>query len=195
MFFPLIGLKQLNIHSCLLLKFKYYLWSVGLLKESMVQTLQVMRDHRRVLLAAMSVFILEPSVDWLMHAVRQQENASSQYPAGPVIRKQWYLNYFNLVIFVQNIWCALYLFQGIFTILWNCRWGKRPIWNFLYISSWRKRSWIGCLGHLLIINCRSCRLAIQWSPFRYSFSNRYCLSNLLLWLLFKIFYEFNFLEN
>ncbi|KAG8247050.1 hypothetical protein J6590_071020 [Homalodisca vitripennis] len=43
----------------------------------MVHTLQVMRDNYRVLLATMSVFINEPSLDWLKNAQKQcKENVS-----------------------------------------------------------------------------------------------------------------------
>ncbi|XP_054282242.1 DNA-dependent protein kinase catalytic subunit-like isoform X2 [Macrosteles quadrilineatus] len=42
--------------------------TTGLIKESMVHTLRVLRENMRLLLATMTVFILEPSVDWMKAA-------------------------------------------------------------------------------------------------------------------------------
>lgn len=48
----------------------------GLIKETMVNTLHVLRNSQQVLLAAMAVFTQEPSLDWLKVA-KQTDNGKA----------------------------------------------------------------------------------------------------------------------
>ena len=43
----------------------------------MVHTLRVIRSEMDSILAAMSIFVVEPSLDWLDHAVRHQSNKNA----------------------------------------------------------------------------------------------------------------------
>nr|CAD7440345.1 unnamed protein product [Timema bartmani] len=62
----------------------------GFLRESMIHVVRALRKNHSILLATMEVFVLEPSIDWLEHARKQNKNIHASTSFRKVDEDSWF---------------------------------------------------------------------------------------------------------